>query len=135
MTTLVGVQGDGWAVLGCDSRATLEDGRILEIGSSKIIENNNILIAGAGGPMGQMHVIRSVSSRLPGLAVVATDVDDVRLQTVARKVEVKRANEGTGLGLPMAVRLTELHGGTLHVDSVKNKGTTITVRFPAGRVG
>lgn len=52
MTTLVGVQGDGWAVLGCDSRATLEDGRILEIGSSKIIENNNILIAGAGAGRG-----------------------------------------------------------------------------------
>lgn len=45
-----------------------------------------------------------------------------------------RSFEGTGLGLPLAARLTELHGGRLELQSVKGKGTTATVILPASRV-
>ena len=41
--------------------------------------------------------------------------------------------EGTGLGLPLAKGLVELHGGTLTLDSAVGKGTRVTVRFPATR--
>ncbi|RAU23728.1 hypothetical protein CU669_01090 [Paramagnetospirillum kuznetsovii] len=44
-----------------------------------------------------------------------------------------RLQEGIGLGLPLAVALTEAHGGRLAIDSTKDKGTTITVEFPAQR--
>jgi signal transduction histidine kinase len=44
-----------------------------------------------------------------------------------------RRHEGTGLGLPLARRLTELHGGSLHIASVKDEGTTVTVTLPAAR--
>jgi PAS domain S-box-containing protein len=44
-----------------------------------------------------------------------------------------RRYEGTGLGLPLAQRLTELHGGSLTVDSVKGRGTTVTVTLPPER--
>ncbi len=43
---------------------------------------------------------------------------------------VSRAGEGTGLGLPVARSLVELHGGTLTIESEPGKGTTITVRLP-----
>ena len=42
-----------------------------------------------------------------------------------------RRQEGTGLGLPLARRLAELHGGTLAIDSEKGHGTTVAVRLPA----
>ena len=46
---------------------------------------------------------------------------------------LNRKNEGTGLGLPLTRGLVELHGGTIDVESVKSRGTTVTVRFPPER--
>jgi signal transduction histidine kinase len=45
-----------------------------------------------------------------------------------------RRFDGTGLGLPLAVQLTELHGGTLSIDSTPGCGTRVSVRLPAARV-
>ena len=44
-----------------------------------------------------------------------------------------RKHDGTGLGLPLAVGLTELHGGALTIRSTKGVGTTVTVAFPRDR--
>jgi PAS domain S-box-containing protein len=44
-----------------------------------------------------------------------------------------RRHDGTGLGLPLAIGLTELHGGTLTIHSTKGIGTTVTVTFPRDR--
>lgn len=44
-----------------------------------------------------------------------------------------RWREGTGLGLPIAKSLVELHGGELHITSVKDKGTDVTVLLPPAR--
>jgi signal transduction histidine kinase len=38
---------------------------------------------------------------------------------------------GTGLGLPMALRAVDLHGGMLTVDSKVNAGTVVKIRLPA----
>jgi two-component system cell cycle sensor histidine kinase PleC len=47
---------------------------------------------------------------------------------------LNRRFEGTGLGLPLARRLTELHGGILEISSTKERGTIATVKLPASRV-
>lgn len=47
MTTIAAIQGDGWAVIGADSRIT-DDGRMYEFPYGKIALNNGIYIAGAG---------------------------------------------------------------------------------------
>lgn len=41
--------------------------------------------------------------------------------------------EGTGLGLPLAGQLMEMHDGTLQIESAIAKGTTIRLSFPADR--
>lgn len=41
---------------------------------------------------------------------------------------------GTGLGLPLAKAMVELHGGQLYLDSDIGKGTTVTITFPSRRV-
>jgi len=43
-----------------------------------------------------------------------------------------RKREGTGLGLTLARRFVELHGGTLRVRSEVGKGSTFTVTLPVG---
>ncbi|HEY9164250.1 MAG TPA: ATP-binding protein, partial [Magnetovibrio sp.] len=41
--------------------------------------------------------------------------------------------EGTGLGLPLAEQLMEMHGGVLEIKSEVAKGTVVTLHFPADR--
>ena len=45
-----------------------------------------------------------------------------------------RRQQGTGLGLPLAERLTQLHGGSLTIESALGEGTTVEVRFPKERL-
>ncbi|HEX4616303.1 MAG TPA: HAMP domain-containing sensor histidine kinase [Stellaceae bacterium] len=45
-----------------------------------------------------------------------------------------RRNEGTGLGLPIAKALIELHGGELTLHSELNVGTTAELRLPRERI-
>ena len=47
---------------------------------------------------------------------------------------LSRQADGTGLGLPLAQRLVELHGGRLSMRSVKGAGTTVAVTLPPNRV-
>jgi signal transduction histidine kinase len=47
---------------------------------------------------------------------------------------LSRSYQGTGLGLPLAVRLMELHAGRLEITSIKGKGTAVRITIPAKRV-
>ena len=42
--------------------------------------------------------------------------------------------EGTGLGLPLAKAMIELHGGRLQLESRPDHGTCVSLHFPADRV-
>jgi len=47
---------------------------------------------------------------------------------------LNRKFEGTGLGLPLAKHLIEMHGGTLSLESEVNGGTTVTIFLPPERI-
>lgn len=55
--------------------------------TGEIREGDSVVVIGAGGPMGQMHVIRAVCSGIKGISVTGTDMDDARLESIRAKAE------------------------------------------------
>ena len=47
------------------------------------------------------------------------------------RVDSSRSSKGTGLGLALVKSITDLHGGSATATSELNRGTTITLTFPA----
>jgi signal transduction histidine kinase len=45
-----------------------------------------------------------------------------------------RKYDGIGLGLPLTRQMVELHGGSLDLDSLVGRGTTVTITLPAWRL-
>lgn len=84
--------------------------------------------------------------RCPAAGGLEFEVADTGVGMTAAEIEIalqpfgqvdgglSRRREGTGLGLPIARRLTELHGGSLRINSEKGRGTNVVVGLPASRV-
>jgi threonine dehydrogenase-like Zn-dependent dehydrogenase len=52
--------------------------------TGEIRAGDKVHIIGAGGPMGMMHVIRSICEGVEGISVFAADVDEVRLKALTK---------------------------------------------------
>lgn len=68
-----------------------------------------------------------------GIGIAADDIPKALARFQQVDGDLGRKFEGTGLGLPLAKSLIELHGGSLDLQSQLGKGTTVTVRLPAER--
>ena len=69
-----------------------------------------------------------------GCGIAANDLERIRRPfEQAGDPETRRAG-GVGLGLPLVEALMALHGGRLDIASEIDKGTVMTLRFPAKRV-
>jgi PAS domain S-box-containing protein len=86
---------------------------------------------------GRVTVTAGADATALTLAVADTGIgmseDEVRVaaQPFARsETPMVRSREGTGLGLSIVQDLVLLHGGTIAIDSVPRRGTTVTVRLP-----
>ena len=88
-------------------------------------------IAGGGMPCGGY----AVTVRDSGIGMSKDDI--VKALTPFGQVENKMTatHNGTGLGLPLAKAMLELHDGTLEIESEPGRGTMIVLKFPASRVG
>ncbi len=90
-----------------------------------------------------VSAIRDGDSDGGGMTIAVTDsgvgmtADDMKLamekfqQVVS---SLNRSYEGSGLGLPLAAGFVEIYGGTLEMESVVDKGTTVRVRLPRERL-
>ena len=65
--------------------------------TGEIREGDSVVVIGAGGPMGQMHVIRAVCSGIRNIAVIGTDMDDARLESLQKKAEPFAAANGVAM--------------------------------------
>ena len=87
-------------------------------------------VAGTGLPCGGYAVI----VRDSGIGMSPDDI--VKALTPFGQVENKMTaiHNGTGLGLPLAKAMLELHGGQLEIESMPGRGTMIVLKFPASRI-
>ena len=69
-----------------------------------------------------------------GIGIAAQDVAKVMTSFGQVESKVSRKYEGSGLGLPLAKHLVELHGGTLTLESQVDGGTTVTIMLPSDRI-
>jgi threonine dehydrogenase-like Zn-dependent dehydrogenase len=66
------------------SGGSAADGYAVAPADGELRAGDRVAVIGAAGPMGFMHVIRTVSSAIPGLTLTAVDIDDARLAHLAR---------------------------------------------------
>jgi signal transduction histidine kinase len=69
-----------------------------------------------------------------GIGIAAENIERVLRPFEQVETSYSRRHSGSGLGLPYAKRLVELHGGTLRIESELGKGTMVTVTLPASRL-
>jgi two-component system, cell cycle sensor histidine kinase PleC len=69
-----------------------------------------------------------------GIGIAPENIERVLRPFEQVETSYARKHGGSGLGLPYAKRLVELHGGTLTVESELGKGTTVLVTLPAFRL-
>ncbi len=74
-----------------------------------------------------------ISDRGPGIP--ADELDQIFDAFFRGRSAVQDQVHGTGLGLNLAKRIVEAHGGSIQVKSEPMKGTEFTVRLPAASVG
>jgi PAS domain S-box-containing protein len=75
-----------------------------------------------------------IAVRDTGIGIATADIPKAMARFGQVDSALHRKFEGTGLGLPLAKSLMELHGGSLELTSEPGRGTTVTVRFPADRI-
>ena len=65
-----------------------------------------------------------------------SEEDVVKALTPFGQIENKMTatHTGTGLGLPLAKAMLELHGGSLDIHSKPGRGTVVVLNFPASRI-
>jgi PAS domain S-box-containing protein len=76
----------------------------------------------------------SVTVQDDGIGIPADQFQTVLAPFGQVESAFNRKHQGTGLGLPLAKALMELHGGTLSLASAVGAGTTVTLTLPPDRV-
>ena len=76
-----------------------------------------------------------ISVKDEGVGMKQKELGDIFKKFIQLNNNLNRPSEGTGLGLPLAKLLTEMHGGTLSVESALGKGSTFTIELPIQRMG
>ena len=94
-------------------------------------------------PGGRVHVSAYVEGGVVQVAVADTGpgIDDDESESIfdvfqqGRHGTIADRTEGSGLGLPLARRFVELHGGRLWVESAPNRGSTFRFTMPLSESG
>ena len=72
----------------------------------------------------------TVEVRDTGIGMTASEIETALTPFAQVDNRLERKYDGTGLGLPLAKSLVELHGGSLKVKSTPGMGTSVFVTLP-----
>lgn len=72
----------------------------------------------------------SISVKDEGIGIDQKKREEIFKKFTQLNRNFNRIAEGTGLGLPIAKSLAELHGGSITVESVLDEGSTFTIELP-----
>jgi two-component system cell cycle sensor histidine kinase PleC len=103
------------------------------------ILGNAIKFTPSGGSVGGLlvcnqdgaWVVRCVDT---GIGIAQADIPRVVQPFVQLESALNRKHDGTGLGLPLAKKITELHGGRLSISSELGVGTIVEIALPPERL-
>jgi signal transduction histidine kinase len=69
-----------------------------------------------------------------GIGMSPEDIPRIMQPFLQLDDRLNRQYEGTGLGVPLALAMAKLHGGSLTYESKRGQGTTATLTLPAERL-
>jgi len=103
------------------------------------ILSNGVKFTEVHGQISMNSVFDSRGDLVVSIADTGIGIPPEHLQRVLNPFEqvadhLTKENEGSGLGLPIARALMELHGGELVLTSTLGVGTTVFLRLPGDRV-
>jgi signal transduction histidine kinase len=93
-------------------------------------DGGRITVSGAVDASGAVRIAVSDT----GIGIAAADIPKILMPFEIVESAFTRHYKGTGLGLPLAKSLIEMHGGRLSIESRPGDGTTVTVLLPPERV-
>jgi signal transduction histidine kinase len=100
--------------------------------------SNAVKFTEAGGRVGVSAVVEEdgivLSVEDNGIGMKREDIEIALLPFRQIDGTLTRRFDGTGLGLPLAKALVELHGGRLEIESAPAIGTTVRVHLPRERL-
>jgi signal transduction histidine kinase len=101
--------------------------------------SNSVKFTPAGGRVEVSAAIEpeeglSIIVQDTGIGIPAADLDRVLEPFVQVENSLTRSYQGSGLGLPLAAKMMELHSGKLSIASQLGRGTLVRLAFPAERI-
>jgi len=93
-------------------------------------EGGRITVTGALEADGAVRIAVSDT----GIGIALSDIPKILMPFELVESAFARKYKGTGLGLPLAKSLVEMHGGSLTVESAPGRGTTVVIALPASRI-
>ena len=60
----------------------------------------------------------------------AEKVKQIMRKTINKSTEGTKGETGTGLGLMLVKQFLKVNNGTLHIDSIPEKGSTFSITLP-----
>jgi signal transduction histidine kinase len=114
-----------------------DEQRLVEVASHLL--SNAIKFMPAGGRI-ELRLLRAAAEGGFEIRDAGIGMSEAEIRTALEPLtqvdgRLERLEEGAGMGLPLARKLVELHGGTLEISSAPGAGTGVRVRLPLAAPG